>query len=88
MARAPVIAIEVTGGSTFWTSPGLPLSAPPYSLSHTAIGLFGTRAAVQVPGPIVAAAAHHRRRPLSNVFILGNDLDDAMIAIGVVWPDA
>ncbi|MFY3308916.1 MFS transporter [Achromobacter ruhlandii] len=40
--------------SAFWTALVLPLSAPPYSLTHTAVGAFGL---VGVAGVLVAARA-------------------------------
>ncbi|MFP3711169.1 MFS transporter, partial [Paraburkholderia sp. SIMBA_009] len=40
--------------SAFWTALVLPLSAPPYSLTHAAVGAFGL---VGVAGVLVAARA-------------------------------
>ncbi|EJO28705.1 MFS transporter [Achromobacter marplatensis] len=61
MAREPVLRVRgmiallmFAAISAFWTALVLPLSAPPYSLSHTAIGAFGL---VGVLGVLMAARA-------------------------------
>ncbi|KAG1255840.1 hypothetical protein G6F68_010065 [Rhizopus microsporus] len=60
-AREPVLRVRgmiallmFAAISAFWTALVLPLSAPPYSLSHTAIGAFGL---VGVLGVLMAARA-------------------------------
>jgi predicted MFS family arabinose efflux permease len=40
-ARAVLALLSFAAFSTLWSSIALPLSAPPYELSHTAIGAFG-----------------------------------------------
>ncbi|KKO53258.1 MFS transporter [Paenibacillus sp. DMB20] len=52
--RAILALLIFTDFSILWTSLVLPLSAPPLSLSHTAIGLFGL---VGVAGALAAARA-------------------------------
>lgn len=61
MAREPVLRVRgmiallmFAAISAFWTALVLPLSAPPYALSHTAIGAFGL---VGVLGVLMAARA-------------------------------
>ncbi|RKP51717.1 MFS transporter [Cohnella endophytica] len=52
--RAALALMIFTAFSIFWTSLVLPLSAPPLSLSHTAIGAFGLAG---VAGALAAARA-------------------------------
>ncbi|MCR8656138.1 MFS transporter [Paenibacillus endoradicis] len=52
--RAALAMLIFTAFSIFWTSLVLPLSAPPLSLSHTAIGAFGLAG---VAGALAAARA-------------------------------
>ncbi|MBK5442237.1 MFS transporter [Peribacillus sp. TH24] len=52
--RGVLALLIFTAFSTLWTSLVLPLSAPPYSLSHTAIGAFGLAG---VAGALAAARA-------------------------------
>nr|WP_136606923.1 MFS transporter [Paenibacillus dokdonensis] len=52
--RAVLALMIFTAFSILWTSLVLPLSAPPYSLSHTAIGAFGLAG---VTGALAAARA-------------------------------
>jgi len=52
--RAILAMLIFTAFSTLWTSLVLPLSSPPYSLSHTAIGAFGLAG---VAGALAAARA-------------------------------
>lgn len=52
--RAALALLIFTAFSIFWTSLVLPLSAPPLSLSHTAIGAFGLAG---VAGALAAARA-------------------------------
>ncbi|MGE6629466.1 MFS transporter [Bacillus sp. NPDC077027] len=52
--RGILALLIFTAFSTLWTSLVLPLSAPPYSLSHTAIGAFGLAG---VAGALGAARA-------------------------------
>ncbi|KWX78379.1 MFS transporter [Paenibacillus jilunlii] len=52
--RAVLAFLIFTAFSILWTSLVLPLSAPPYSLSHTAIGAFGLAGAA---GALAAAKA-------------------------------
>ncbi|MCM3040569.1 MFS transporter [Paenibacillus motobuensis] len=52
--RAIIAMLIFTAFSTFWTSLVLPLSSPPHSLSHTAIGAFGLAG---VAGALAAARA-------------------------------
>lgn len=52
--RGVLALLVFTAFSTLWTSLVLPLSAPPYSLSHTAIGAFGLAG---VAGALAAARA-------------------------------
>ncbi|NOU98791.1 MFS transporter [Paenibacillus planticolens] len=52
--RAALALMIFTAFSIFWTSIVLPLSAPPLSLSHTAIGAFGLAG---VAGALAAARA-------------------------------
>ncbi|WP_102716172.1 MFS transporter [Paenibacillus castaneae] len=52
--RAALALMIFTAFSIFWTSLVLPLSAPPFSLSHTAIGAFGLAG---VAGALAAARA-------------------------------
>ncbi len=46
--------------STFWSSIALPLSEPPLSLSHTAIGAFGLAGAAGALGAIPAGRLSDR----------------------------
>ncbi len=52
--RGVLALLIFTAFSTLWTSLVLPLCAPPYSLSHTAIGAFGLAG---VAGALAAARA-------------------------------
>lgn len=52
--RGVIAMLMFAAFSVFWTALVLPLSAPPYSLSHTAIGSFGLVGAV---GALAAARA-------------------------------
>lgn len=54
LIRAVIALLIFTAFSILWTSLVLPLSAPPLSLSHTAIGLFGLAGAA---GALAAARA-------------------------------
>ncbi|WP_412174715.1 MFS transporter [Aneurinibacillus migulanus] len=54
--RGVLALLIFTAFSIVWTSLVLPLSAPPYSLSHTAIGAFGLAG---VAGALAAARAGH-----------------------------
>lgn len=54
--RAALGMMIFTAFSILWTSLVLPLSAPPFSLSHTAIGAFGLAG---VAGALAAARAGH-----------------------------
>jgi predicted MFS family arabinose efflux permease len=54
--RAALALLIFTAFSILWTSLVLPLSAPPFSLSHTAIGAFGLAG---VAGALAAARAGH-----------------------------
>ena len=57
--RAVLALLIFTVFSILWTSLVLPLSAPPLSLSHTAIGAFGLAG---VAGALAAAQAGRARR--------------------------
>ncbi len=52
--RGVIALLMFASFSAFWTALVLPLSAPPYSLTHTAVGAFGL---VGVAGVLVAARA-------------------------------
>ncbi|EHP40213.1 major facilitator transporter [Cupriavidus basilensis OR16] len=52
--RGGIAMLMFAAFSVFWTALVLPLSAPPYSMSHTAIGAFGLVGAV---GALAAARA-------------------------------
>lgn len=54
LIRGTLAFLIFTVFSTFWTSLVLPLSSPPYSFSHTAIGAFGLAG---VSGALAAARA-------------------------------
>jgi predicted MFS family arabinose efflux permease len=54
LIRGILALLIFTVFSTFWTSLVLPLSSPPYSFSHTAIGAFGLAG---VSGALAAARA-------------------------------
>lgn len=54
LVRALFAMVAFTAFSAFWTALVLPLSASPYSLSHTAIGLFGI---VGIAGALGARSA-------------------------------
>jgi predicted MFS family arabinose efflux permease len=54
--RGVIASLMFAAFSIFWSALVLPLSAPPYSLSHTAIGAFGL---VGVIGALAAAKAGH-----------------------------
>ncbi|WP_226816380.1 MFS transporter [Advenella sp. FME57] len=54
--RGVIALLMFAAFSVFWSALVLPLSAPPYSLSHTAIGAFGL---VGVVGALGAARAGH-----------------------------
>lgn len=54
LVRGVLALLVFAAFSTFWTALVLPLSAPPYSYSHTQIGLFGL---VGAAGAIAATAA-------------------------------
>lgn len=54
--RAALTLLIFTAFSILWSSLVLPLSAPPFSLSHTAIGAFGIAG---VAGALAAARAGH-----------------------------
>jgi len=54
--RGVIALLMFAAFSIFWSALVLPLSAPPYSLSHTAIGAFGL---VGVVGALGAARAGH-----------------------------
>lgn len=54
--RAVLCLLIFTAFSILWTSLVLPLSTPPFSLSHTAIGAFGLAG---VAGALAAARAGH-----------------------------
>lgn len=53
-ARAVLAFLIFASFSTLWTAMVLPLSDPPYSMSHTAIGLFGL---ASVAGALAASGA-------------------------------
>nr|WP_227011884.1 MFS transporter [Paenibacillus lutimineralis] len=98
--RAILAMLIFTAFSTLWTSLVLPLSSPPHSLSHTAIGAFGLAGVV---GALAAARAGRladrgwgQRTTGVALFLLTvswlpiNDLKHSLIflIIGVVLLDA
>lgn len=98
--RAILAMLIFTAFSTLWTSLVLPLSSPPYSLSHTAIGAFGLAG---VAGALAASRAGRladrgwgQRTTGVALFLLTvswlpiNDLKHSLIflIIGVVLLDA
>lgn len=54
--RATIALLIFAAAMVLWTPMVLPLSAPPWSLSHTGVGLFGLAGAV---GALAAARAGH-----------------------------
>lgn len=54
--RGMIALLMFAAFGAFWTALVLPLSAPPHSLSHTAVGAFGL---VGVAGVLMAARAGH-----------------------------
>ncbi|RQR60276.1 MFS transporter [Burkholderia sp. Bp9002] len=88
--RAVIALLIFAAVTVLWTPMVLPLSAPPYSLSHTAVGLFGLAGAVGALGATRAGRLAdqgfaQRTTGIALAIMLASWLPIALLPASLLW---